>query len=184
MDKGDGAQGAKADTGKLRDPAADLRDAAFSAFYRNSMARLVTFLRWQGARQADAADAAQEAMIKAHRHWATIQNPDAWVRRVASREWGRIAHDVETPVESRSVSSALLRPTDDIEELEKRNHILRLLARLPPRQRQVLAWTMDGYSPAEIAEELDITPEATRTALFKARRALSNQVGPANWGRP
>ncbi|HEY3469700.1 MAG TPA: sigma-70 family RNA polymerase sigma factor [Amycolatopsis sp.] len=184
MDNGDGPHGATSDTGKVRDPVADLGDEAFIDFYRKSIAQLVTFLRWQGARAADAADAAQEAMIKAHRNWASIRNPDAWVRRVASREWGRMAHGIEDAVEPRSPISGLLSQADNVEEMEKRNHVLRMLDQLPPRQRQVLAWTLDGYSPAEIAEELNITPEAARSALFKARRALSYQVRPDSWGRP
>lgn len=184
MEKGDGGRGpAPAPAGELPDPEAFLRDEDFSDFYRKSIAKLVAFLVWQGARPVDAADAAQEAMIKAHRHWATIHDPRAWVRRVASREWGRIAHAVEAPAEVEFANSALLRPDSDIEAVEQRHHVLRLLANLPPRQRQVLAWTLDGYTPTEIAGELDITPEAVRTALFRARRALSGQLKPEIWGQ-
>lgn len=184
MDRTDGSQGpASVRASEVHDLGADIREEMFIDFYRKSIAKLVAFLVWQGAKPADAADAAQEAMIKAHRHWATIHDPQAWVRRVASREWGRIAHAVESPVDPDAVGGALLPSGNDIEDLEKRHHILRLLARLPPRQRQVLAWTLDGFSPSEIAEELGITPEATRTALFKARRALSCQLMPDTWGQ-
>lgn len=72
---------------------------------------------------------------------------------------------------------SLLLSATNVEAWEQRHEILRLLAGLPPRQRQVLAWTLDGYTPAEIAEVLAITPEAVRASLMKARRALAEYLG-------
>ncbi len=46
------------------------------------------------------------------------------------------------------------------------------LASLPPRQREVMAWTMVGFTPTEIAEELKISREAVRASLMKARKTL------------
>jgi DNA-directed RNA polymerase specialized sigma24 family protein len=43
---------------------------------------------------------------------------------------------------------------------------------LPPRQRQVLAWTFDGFKPSEIAAELGLKPEVVRANLKKARHAI------------
>jgi RNA polymerase sigma-70 factor (ECF subfamily) len=39
-----------------------------------------------------------------------------------------------------------------------------------------MAWTLDGYTPAQIAEELQITAEATRSSLKKARRTLATYL--------
>ena len=36
-----------------------------------------------------------------------------------------------------------------------------------------MAWTLDGYTPAQIANELGITAEAVRSSLKKARRTLA-----------
>ncbi|WP_411156985.1 sigma factor-like helix-turn-helix DNA-binding protein [Nocardia cyriacigeorgica] len=47
------------------------------------------------------------------------------------------------------------------------------LQTLPSRQRQVMAWTLAEYKPAEIAEILRITPEAVRSNLRKARRGIA-----------
>jgi RNA polymerase sigma factor (sigma-70 family) len=71
----------------------------------------------------------------------------------------------------------LLPASVDAANWEEHHEILRLLNMLPPRQRQVVAWTFDGYSPAEIANELRITPEAVRASLFKARRTLAEHIG-------
>lgn len=58
-------------------------------------------------------------------------------------------------------------------EWEQRHEVLRVLDLLPLRQRQVMAWTLDGYPPAQIADELGITAEAVRSSLRKARRTLA-----------
>jgi len=39
-----------------------------------------------------------------------------------------------------------------------------------------MAWTYDGATPSEIATELQITPEAVRSNLKKARTALRNHL--------
>jgi len=135
---------------------------------------LVAFLTWQGARLTDAADLAQETMALAYQHWHTIQQPKQWARRVASRAfWRRIASIEETLVDQLPDGMPLVPPQTDVAAFEQRHEVLRLLALLPPRQRQVMAWTFDGYSPSEIAEELQITPETVRSNLRKARRALA-----------
>lgn len=36
-----------------------------------------------------------------------------------------------------------------------------------------MAWTLDRYTPAQIADELGITAEAARSSLKKARRMLA-----------
>jgi RNA polymerase sigma factor (sigma-70 family) len=145
----------------------------FSEFYRQFVPSLLAFLMWQGARLPEAADVAQETMIQAYRHWSTIEHPQAWVRRVASRIVARRIATIEVPVEQIGEWTALLPAATNVAAWEQRHEVLRALSHLPPRQRQVMAWTLDGYRPSEIAEELRITPEAVRSNLKKARRALA-----------
>ncbi len=152
-------------------------DAAFSGFYREFIPTLVAFLVWQGARLSDAADIAQDTMIKLYRNWSTIRHREAWARRVASRELvRRFARVPEDPCPDPLECPLLPTPTN-VEAWEQRHEVLRLLDQLPPRQRQVLAWTVDGYTPAEIAVELGIAPEAVRSSLLKARRTLARLLG-------
>jgi len=153
-------------------------DAAFGAFYTRFMPALVLFLRWQGARLADAVEIAQETMALLYRHWAAVQNPEAWTRRVASRRWMRCIADAHQEqlvddVELAVAGTARLLGAEDIVAVEQRHDVLRLLDRLPPRQRQILAWTYACYTPTEIAEELHLTPETVRANLLKARRAAA-----------
>lgn len=152
--------------------------AAFSAFYRAEVKALVNFLLWMGAGITDAVDIAQETMIEAFQSWPSIQHPRAWTRRVASRQYGRQRFGQEVITAPDNVSP-LLRASADISAWEQRHDVLRLLTTLPWRQRQVMAWTFDGYQPQEIADELDITPEAVRASLKLARRALAEELDRA-----
>lgn len=166
----------------------DKQIEAFSAFYRAQVIRVAAFLRLQGAEWAEAADATQEAMTKAYQRWNTLTNPAAWVRTVASREFIRrrirlgedLVEDVPDP------ATCLLReniPAAAVEHQTQEEQVQKLLAILPPRQRQVMAWTYDGYTPTEIASQLStpdhpITTAAVRASLKLARRALAQQLGP------
>jgi RNA polymerase sigma-70 factor (ECF subfamily) len=145
---------------------------AYVAFYREFVAHLVAFLVWQGARLCEAADLAQETMIEAYRGWPVIEHPRSWAKRVASRKYARLIARVEKPREPADLNP-LLPSSLDLSEWEERHKVLQLLDLLPPRQRQVMAWTYDGYSPSEIAPELGITADAVRTNLMRARRKLA-----------
>lgn len=165
------------------DPAAV---AAFSAFYRMFVPTLVAFLIYQGARPADAAEIVQDTMTKAFQSWEQINHPQAWARRVASRGYARrIASIIEDPVEAPPEQRVpLLRTDTDADTLIERHEVLRLLALLPSRQRQVMAWTFDGYHPTDIAEELGMSSDAVRGSLFKARRALAAHLAAGKEADP
>jgi RNA polymerase sigma-70 factor (ECF subfamily) len=146
----------------------------FAGFYRAFMPRLVAFLRYQGVPLQDAADIAQDTMFKACGRWSSIAAPQAWTKRVASRAWGRrLAGLTEDPVAD--LPEPLLTCTD-VADWEQRHDILRILDALPLRQRQVLAWTLDGHTPGEIAVELHLPPETVRANLYKARRAVAKHL--------
>jgi RNA polymerase sigma factor (sigma-70 family) len=154
---------------------------AFTTFYKQSVPRLVAFLRWQGASVPDAADCVQEAMIQAYRRWSTIDQRHAWCRQVASRLYARRLASLEEPIaDTETAGSPLLTANTDLDSFEQRHHVLPALEQLPLRQRQIMAWTYDGCTPTEIAKELKMTPEAVRSSLKKARMALKkllNETG-------
>jgi RNA polymerase sigma-70 factor (ECF subfamily) len=92
----------------------------------------------------------------------------AYIQRVAAvRE-----EPVDPPPE---LTSLLLRP-NAVTEWETWHDALQWMNALPPRQRQVLAWTISSFTPAEIAEQLGMTPEAVRASLKKARRAITRNI--------
>jgi RNA polymerase sigma-70 factor (ECF subfamily) len=144
----------------------------FSSFYRKNIRQLVGFLINQGSTVPVAADIAQDTMIKVYQRWNDLREPRAWAHTVASRELARrIAAVEESPVDQIPEPTSLLPRLDAIAEWEDRYALLPLLRSLPPRQRQVLAWTLDGFTPDDIAQQLRITSEAVRSNLRKARRA-------------
>jgi RNA polymerase sigma factor (sigma-70 family) len=154
-------------------PPDDLVAVEFAQFYRETAPVLVRFLVLQGARVADAADIAQSTLCSAYAHWHKITNPRAWSFRTASRAW--IRHAVDTSREELAADpprSPLLgaTPTD---AWHLRQELITALAALPARQRQVMAWTLSGYTPTEIAEELRLPSDQVRANLRLARHALA-----------
>ena len=150
------------------------RDQEFAVFYRATTRSLVAFLVVQGAPVSDAADIAQDTMSAAYKRWHTIDHPRPWVYRVAGRALiRRKLGERETPVGQPPEPNSLLRATD-LDRWEQRQDIIRALAQLPPRQRQVMAWTLlVDYTPAEIADELRLEAGTVRQNLYLARTALS-----------
>ncbi|MEV5899931.1 sigma-70 family RNA polymerase sigma factor [Streptomyces sp. NPDC052127] len=116
---------------------------------------------------------AQDTMTAAYRRWEDIEHPRAWAHTVASRALVRkIAFAEEQPAEQVPEPTSLLARPDAIAEWD-RHDLLPVLRSLPPRQRQVLAWALAGFTPAEIAEHLGMTVEAVRASLYKARRTVA-----------
>jgi RNA polymerase sigma factor (sigma-70 family) len=152
--------------------------AAFSKFYCEFFRDLVALLMMNGASFADAREVAQDTMTKAYQRWSTIDRPKPWAAKVAFRAWTRrVTSNREDPVESLPELGALQPSSGDEEVWINQHDLLRALSCLPPRQRQVMAWTIAGYSPAEIATELGISDEAVRASLMKARRAIIKHLG-------
>lgn len=149
-------------------------DADFAAFYRANTNELVAFLLLQGADAHLAADLVQKGMYVLYHRWPEVQHPRAWSHRTVSRALVRHLSTVrETPTPEPPESSPLLRGgVTDIERWEQQQDIVLELARLPPRQRQIMAWTLSGYTPTEIAQQLDMTPGAVRASLYQARKRL------------
>lgn len=152
------------------------RDEEFEVFYRATTSELVAFLLLHGASLADAADIVQDTMTTAFRRWHSITYPRAWAYRVAGRALIRraIGSDHETLVDQPPEPNPVLRATD-LDYWEQSQDIIAELALLPPRQRQVMAWALSHYTPAEIATELCLAPGAVRQNLLLARKALSTR---------
>jgi DNA-directed RNA polymerase specialized sigma24 family protein len=166
-----------------REISADENSAAknveFTLFYSQERASLVGFLVVQGARPDVAAEIAHDAMTEAYRHWDIIDTPRSWVRTVAARAWWRQSpkERTEVPREDPPEPCAWLSPAAS-DEIENRHTFLPLLRGLPKAQREVMAWTYDGYRPTEIAVLLSKTPEAVRSALRDARLTLGRKYRP------
>lgn len=156
-----------------------MRGPIFEEFFSNEFGPLVAFLMKNGFERELAKDAASEAMTCAYKEWYRIELPRAWVRTVAYRialkqaqraleESRRAAAGGWTMCEHYDVDVVELA----VEIAEEDELLLRLLERLPPRQRIVMVWHLDGFDAKEISGHLGM-PEATvRSNLRHARRRL------------
>ena len=144
-------------------------DALFAAHYE----RLVRTLTLVAGDQEVAADAVQEAFVKAHLKWRKISgydDPIGWVRRVAINQ----IHDAQRRHErkNRALRRLASQATTVAEPVEP-DEFGRLLAALPTQQRAATAlFYVDGLSIAEIAVALDIAEGTVKSHLHDARRRL------------
>jgi DNA-directed RNA polymerase specialized sigma24 family protein len=156
----------------MDDRAAELTE--YSKFYLEHVPRLIAFLIYQGLSLTDAADCAQDTMIDALPPvWATLHHPYAWCRLVAHRKAIALrARSREIPIAQpcEGIGRPLINPSAQLEEFERHHEFLFWLRQLGgDRQRQVMAWTYDGATPAETAEALYMTPATVRSTIRNAR---------------
>ncbi len=154
-------------------------EPSFSDFYQAELPQLLRFLVKQGATWEESWDAAQDAFLEAYRRWDSIAYPRAYIRTTG---WRAYVHRRQRAVEDVRRATGdldwLPRPCfADLQLGEGEALVLAALAGLPERQRQVMAWCYDGYSPKETAAILGLTSDAVRQSLSEARRSLRQTLG-------
>lgn len=143
--------------------------------YRRHYVPLVRWARASGADWVLAEDAVQAAFAIVHcrldmRH--DIQNAPAYLHAVVRNEVTRsLSRMRETPAPDEWLDG-WARPEPSTEEtyLPKRSPVYEAARSLPPRQRAVLALTVDGYEAAEIAKLLGVQGATVRAHLHAARK--------------
>jgi DNA-directed RNA polymerase specialized sigma24 family protein len=117
-------------------------------------------------------------MLDLFRHWDTVTAPHAYARTTATRIYLRIRKNAK-------------RERDAIRRSQTRHqthsvfdgdveYVMDLLTRLPIEQREIMAWTIDGYEPSEIAELTGRTAATVRSHLRHARRKLAQMLSQRN----
>jgi RNA polymerase sigma-70 factor (ECF subfamily) len=153
----------------------------FDDFFRDNLAALRAFVIKNGFSYEEAADAAQEAMVGACRAWGYISAPRAWVYRVAIRSAVRTVarqnDGVRRAVAGGWATSREQVAADQLAAVDEQPLVEVLLARLPERQRAVIAWHLEGFDIAEIAEGLEMKPATVRSTLRHARQRLQRERG-------
>ena len=145
----------------------------FDALFAEHYARLVRALTLVAGDRELAADAVQEAFVKAHLRWRKVgryDDPIGWVRRVAINQ----IHDSHRRRERKNralrrlaAQETMMTPAAELDEFG------RLLAALPTQQRAATAlFYVDGLSIAQIAAALDIAEGSVKSHLHDARRRL------------
>ncbi|MFC0113147.1 RNA polymerase sigma factor [Kibdelosporangium aridum] len=156
----------------------DSCDAAFEEFFRAEFACLVAFVVKAGF-PVEAEDAAEEAMLCAYRTWHEIENPKAWVYKTAYRVALRQARRSTDRIHKAVAGGWVVAASDDSArraEIEENPLVAAMLKCLPDHQREVMAWYLSGFSPHEIADNLDKPPATIRSTLRHARHKLRTEL--------
>ena len=149
------------------------------ALFRVHYGRLVRTLTVVCGDRERAADAVQEAFVKAHLRWRRLrryEDPIGWVRRVAInrlRDERRRDERKERAVTRLAADAA---PTAHV-EATRDGELMDLLATLPRQQRLCVAlFYVDDMTVAEIADALELSEGAVKYHLHQGRERLREQL--------
>ncbi|MFE2498801.1 RNA polymerase sigma factor [Streptomyces scopuliridis] len=149
----------------------------FALFYSEHLAMLTRFVMRLGASPYEAAEAAHVAFVEAFPKWSQITTPRAWLRTVAARAFLRQTGLRDQPTGTVPDQPGGECPLAAVVLKDEEQRVYAALGMLPPRQRQVMAWHLDGFSHSEISDQLGITVEAVRQNYARARAALKRALG-------
>lgn len=138
--------------------------------------------------RSEAEEAAQEAFIRAYRHLGSYDpgRPfSSWLFSIASHycidrlrrrriDWLPLKEEIAEPVR---LASASPNPEAVATDRDRQDWIQELMNTLSPTDRAalILHYWYD-FSYKEIAEVLDLTVSAVKSRLYRARRALAEQM--------
>ena len=140
-------------------------------------ARLVRSLTVICGNSEEAADAVQDAFVKAHLKWrkiSTYDDPVGWIRRVAINKVrdghrSRVRRDRAVERMGHEVNLTSEQPTID--------EVAELLSTLPKQQRAAAAmFYVEQLSVLEIAEALEVSEGAVKFHLHQARQKLRAHI--------
>jgi RNA polymerase sigma-70 factor (ECF subfamily) len=165
-------------TGPRPRPPSSARADDFDAFFCEHYDRLVRSVTVLTGDPHEAADAVQDAFVRAYARWSRLRRydaPEAWVRKVAinrTRDTWRSRRRRERREER--VAGREAAGPDATALVDSGLALAAVLADLPHRQRAVAALHyVDDLSVAEIAESLGISQGTVKFHLNRARAALA-----------
>lgn len=150
-----------------------LDEAGFNAWAREHQRRLLRTAFLVTGDPGRAEDLVQDALLKVALRWSSLgENRLGYARTIIYRDhiswWRRrrvTEHSVATPPDSATTDPSV----------EHRLVVTAALAKLSPRQRQVLVMRyFDDLSDADCAAVLGISIGTVKRTLFDARAALRN----------
>lgn len=167
---------------------------AWIDFYDTQYHRVVRFVMHNGACLQEAQDAVQEAFTESWAmmdsqpdRWLAVTSKEAWIRAVALRRYRRPPGPRIRPrlAEGAAIPDLPhLGPGPD-ELTTQTQTVLEALRSLDEQARAVMAFYLDDFPTATIADALDITEQRVRDVKKKARAALKTALAGylSNGGR-
>ena len=157
--------------------------ASFEALFRRHYGRVYGLLYRLVGNREDAEELAQEVFVKLYRRpLRRSDNVGGWLYRVATnlgynslRSGKRRAKYEQASIdrEGRSSPSAAIEAERQLEGQAVRA----TLARLKPRQAQLLLLRQMGFSYKELADTLGVAPSSVGTLLVRAEKAFRRAYG-------
>ncbi len=145
----------------------------FEELFRAHYERLVRALTLVAGDRERAADAVQDAFVKAHLKWRRVgryDDPVGWVRRVAIN---KLRDEHRRDGRKRRALDRLSAEPAPFTDAPPHDELGELLDELPPQQRAAVAlFYVDRASVAEIARALDVAEGTVKSNLHDARRKL------------
>jgi RNA polymerase sigma factor (sigma-70 family) len=151
-------------------------DASFQQVYEEHAGAIFRYLRRVAGSRLLAEDLLQETFLKLHVHLVAggaLDNVRAWLFRVATnvaRDRMRDAARATLREQAYSPPSSVV---DFSRQFEQQQVIASVLRRLPPRMRQVLLLSGEGFTYKEIASITGIEPAYVGVVLHRARGAFA-----------
>ena len=160
-------------------------DLAFERLYRQHRGDVYRFVLRDVRNPEEAEDVTQTAFLNAYRAIQRGQEPErprAWLLTIAQNvARGRFRARAARPHEVEFDAELAAAPEH---EGPTAGEIREALERLRPNYRAVLVLReIGGLSYAEIAETLDLSVAAVETLIFRARRALREELAPETDGK-
>ncbi len=148
----------------------------FESFFRTTYRELLRTAMYVGATEQEAEDAAMATMEEVLRRWEKIDNRLAYARRAVVSRFLKDRTRGLDRVRHRQIERGGAAPgaayDPGLTVWEDRQWVTQMLESLPPAQRATMAFVVDGFSPAEVADLLGKTSSAVRRNLCDARRRL------------
>jgi RNA polymerase sigma-70 factor (ECF subfamily) len=157
----------------------ELGPATFEDFFRSEYPAMVVLAAAVSRSPHMAEDLAQEAMVRARRHWDRIgafDKPGTWVRRVTINLSLNSRRGVAREARTRLAWWERHQPAAQPQRLDP--DILDALHALSPHQRAAVSLHyLEDRSTPEIAELLGCSESTARVHLHRGRQALAHHLG-------
>lgn len=155
----------------------------FPPFFEAEYKPLMRYLIFLGATREEALNVAQEAMTQVLRRWARVETPRSYVRTTARRIFFTGCEKARREQEGwRELARLQNRCASEPLDAETR-WVLEMLQALPERQRNVVALTMEGYTPEQISEMTESKAATVRSNLRHATSRLKMLLDSAEFTR-
>ena len=157
----------------------ELSPADFETFFRREYKPMVALAAAVSGSAELAEDVAQEAMVRARRHWDRVSaydKPGTWVRRVTINLALSSRRKIALEAKARLAWSERRQPAEASQALDP--DLIAALRALSPRQRAAVSLHyLEDRSTAEIADLLGCSVSTARVHLHRGRQALAHELG-------